>query len=144
MKTRVLLDTGPLVASLNAAEQHHLWAVGQLKSISPPLLTCEAVISETCFVFRAIANGPTRVLDLLQRRLLEIPFRLDPEIETVQRLIRKYANIPASLANTCLVRMSEICAQSSILTLDSDFCVYRRHGRRAIPVIMPERSKGGR
>lgn len=144
MKTRVLLDTGPLIASLNSSERHHSWTVERLKNISPPLLTCEAVISEACFVLKAIPQASTRVLEMVQRGFVEIPFRLDQEIKTVQRLMKKYSNLPASLADVCLVRMSEIYDQSSIFTLDHDFDIYRQHGRRTIPVIMPERGKGRR
>lgn len=137
MKTRVLVDAGPLIAFLNDAEQHHSWAVAALSTVSPPLLTCEAVISEACFVLERVSRGPARLLDLCQRGLVDIPFRLGQEVETVQKLMKKYVNIPASLADACLVRMSELYARSTILTLDSDFRVYRRHGRQAIPVIMP-------
>jgi predicted nucleic acid-binding protein len=140
----VLLDTGPLIASLNASEQYHPWAVTQFKSILPPLLTCEAVISEACFLLRTVPEAPARVFDMMRCGALELPFHLSHEITAVQRLIKKYADIPASLADACLVRMSEIYGQSAILTLHSDFRVYRRHGRQAIPVIMPEQIKSGR
>lgn len=137
MKTRVLLDTGPLVASLDIADRHHLWTVAQFKEILPPLLTCEAVISEACFLLRTVPRAPTRVLEMVQRGALELSFELSHEIKAVHWLMKKYANLPASLADACLVRMSEIYAQSQTLTLDSDFRVYRQHGRRVIPVIMP-------
>ena len=42
-----------------------------------------------------------------------------------------------SLADACLVRMSEIEKNCQVLTIDSDFKLYRKHGRRVIPIIMP-------
>ncbi|HKF95801.1 MAG TPA: hypothetical protein VKB96_14650 [Gammaproteobacteria bacterium] len=83
MNTRVFLDTRPLVASLNVSGRHHLWTVAQLKNISTPLLTCEAAISEACFVLKAVPGAPARVLELVQHGLLEISFQLGDEIKAV-------------------------------------------------------------
>ena len=65
------------------------------------------------------------------------------EVDALQGLIRKFANVPMSLADACLVRMTELDAQSAIVTLDSDFRVYRRNRRRIVPTIMPGREGGG-
>jgi hypothetical protein len=40
-----------------------------------------------------------------------------------------------SLADACLVRLSELRADSEVMTLDGDFTIYRRHGRQVIPLI---------
>lgn len=50
----------------------------------------------------------------------------------------RYANVPISLADASLVRMSEIFSDSPVLTLDGDFRIYRRNGRQAIPLIIPD------
>jgi predicted nucleic acid-binding protein len=42
-----------------------------------------------------------------------------------------------SLADACLVRMAEIFPGSKVLTFDRDFLIYRKHGNRVIPVLMP-------
>jgi hypothetical protein len=54
-------------------------------------------------------------------------------------LMRRYASVPMSLADSCLVRMSEIYPECNVFTLDSDFGIYRRNGRQMIPLITPER-----
>jgi predicted nucleic acid-binding protein len=59
------------------------------------------------------------------------------ELVSVRSLLERYSNVPASLADACLVRLSEIHDRSQVLTLDSDFPIYRRHGRRPIPLIAP-------
>jgi hypothetical protein len=41
------------------------------------------------------------------------------------------------LADACLVRMSEMHADCVVWTPDSDFRVYRRHGRQTIPLLAP-------
>jgi predicted nucleic acid-binding protein len=68
---------------------------------------------------------------------LVVPFRLDQELGPVTKLLRKYANVPMSLADACLVRMAEQVADTAILTVDADFLVYRKHGRQVIPTILP-------
>jgi len=55
----------------------------------------------------------------------------------VLALVRKYASLPISFADACLVRMTEMIAEPLLLTADTDFQVYRRHGRRVIPCVMP-------
>jgi predicted nucleic acid-binding protein len=137
MRRHVLLDTGPLVAWLNARNTYHDWALGQWTEIEPPLLTCEAVVSETCFMLRNRFQGAAAVLELLERGVIAVPFVLAEHLDSVGRLMRKYADVGISLADACLVRMSECYADGAVLTFDSDFRLYRRFGRQTIPVIMP-------
>jgi hypothetical protein len=61
-------------------------------------------------------------------------------LECLARLIRKYATVPMSLADACLVRMAEVLPESTVLTLDRDFRLYRKGGWHVLPVIMPEDS----
>jgi predicted nucleic acid-binding protein len=53
------------------------------------------------------------------------------------RLMEKYADVPMSLADACLVRMSEAASDAVILTTDRDFRIYRRHGRQVVPCLTP-------
>ena len=134
----VLIDTGPLVAYLNRVDNHYRWAKSQLAGMSPPLLTCESVIAEACFILGKCPGGQVAVLDLLRRDAVRIAFSPQQEIESVSRLMVRYANVPISLADASLVRMSETFADSPVLTLDSDFRIYRRNGRQVIPLIIPD------
>lgn len=133
----VIVDTGPLVAFLRRDDGHHAWVSSQLAALDPPLITCEAVLSEAAFLLRRLARGPEALLALLRRQLIRVPFQLEAELPAVERLMSRYANVPMSLADACLVRMSETHAGSVVLTLDSDFRTYRRHGRNVIPLIAP-------
>lgn len=141
MKRDVLLDTGPLVAFLNRRDAYCDWASQQWRQIAPPLLTCEAVISEACFLLGETKGRGDAVVQLLERGVIRIPFHIEDHIQSVKKLLVKYQSVPISLADACLVRMSELHSSSHVLTLDSDFNVYRKHGRQIIPTIMPDRDK---
>jgi predicted nucleic acid-binding protein len=69
--------------------------------------------------------------------VVSIEFRLGDEVESVAALMRRFAEVPMSMADACLVRMTELAPDSSVLTLDSDFTVYRRNRRQVVPVISP-------
>jgi len=89
-----------------------------------PLLTCEAVVSETCFLVRHARGGPSAVLELLSRGALRIAFQLEDNVSAV-RLMARYARVPMSLADACLVHMADELNTGRILTLDDDFAIYR-------------------
>ncbi|MBI2944616.1 MAG: PIN domain-containing protein [Candidatus Wallbacteria bacterium] len=137
MRPSYLLDTGPLVAYLHQREEHHYWAKSTLSTLMRPLLTCESVLSEACFLLEGSPVGVNAVLDLVSRGALEIPFRLTDECDSVARLMRRYATVPMSLADACLVRMAEQISGSVVVTLDGDFAIYRKNGRQVIPTMMP-------
>jgi predicted nucleic acid-binding protein len=136
--TRYALDTGPLVAYLRADDDCHEWAMQTLQDLTPPLRTCEAVLSEACYLLREIKSGRNSVLEMIENGTLSVDFRLSDEIEEVRRLVDRYASVPMSLADACLVRMTETDPHLRIITLDSDFRIYRRLGRQAVPVLMPD------
>jgi predicted nucleic acid-binding protein len=135
---KVILDTGPLVAFLNKSDRYHEWAVIQFARLLPPFYTCEAVLSESCFLSRNYEKGVINIFQLLERGLLKIPFNLQDEFSAISMLLKKYKNVPISLADGCLVRMAEQITNSCICTLDSDFKIYRKDKRKIIPTLMPE------
>jgi predicted nucleic acid-binding protein len=137
VKRNVLLDTGPLIALLDRHDRYHDWAREQFDDIVPPLLTCEAVLTEACFLARRIDGGPAAALQLFERAVAQLDFSIADHFAAVTSLMDRYANVPMSLADACLVRMTELVDRCTVLTLDSDFRVYRRHKRQAIPLVIP-------
>jgi predicted nucleic acid-binding protein len=133
----VLLDTGPWVALLSRNDSHHRWAVEQFRQLKPPLLSCEAVVAETCFLLSRSSFDPALALQFVERGVVQLPFVLQDQIQAVHNLFKRYENVPASLADASLVRLAEISDAPTLLTTDSDFHVYRRHGRQSIPLITP-------
>lgn len=138
MTETLLVDTGPLVAFLNRRDRHHAWAVAVLGEVRPPLLTCEAVISEACFLLRDSAGGAESVLALVERGVVTVDFRAQSEIPALRRLQARFVDVPMSFADACLVRMTELHADSRLLSLDEDFRIYRRNGRQTIPLLAPK------
>jgi predicted nucleic acid-binding protein len=136
VSVEALIDTGPLVAYFMAAEIHHEWAVETFKQLRRPALTCEAVIAEACFLIGRRHIPPARLVAFLQRGDLEIGISLGEEAAAVRSLLERYANVPMSLADACLVRLAEMTGLP-ICTLDSDFTIYRAHGRNALNLIAP-------
>lgn len=135
----IIVDTGPLVALLVRTDAHHDWTVDRLRELSPPFLTCEPVLAEVAHLVRKVRHGVERFVDLLMSDLLRVELAVAVERAAVGRLLRKYADRPMSLADACLVRLAELNDGASVFTLDSDFGVYRKHGRRAIRLITPGR-----
>lgn len=135
--TRVLLDTGPLVAYLNRNDRHHAWAVECWNALFDPLWTCEAVLSEAIFLVQSESADPEPILRLVERRIIRLDFVMDDHRSDVFRLLRKYADQPMSMADACLVRMAELVDPCQVFTTDNDFLVYRRKGRHVIPLLSP-------
>lgn len=140
--TRLVVDTGPLVALLNRRDRHHRWARSVLDAVPPPLFTCEAVLSEASWLLGQARGGREALLTLLSHGIVRVGFQLQPELAAVHALMQRFASVPMPLADACLVRMTELEADSAVITLDSDFRVYRRNRRHVVPVIMPRASGG--
>lgn len=133
----VLLDTGPWVALLSRNDTHHKWALEQFQLFSPPMLSCEAVVAETCFLLKRSGFDPSLALQFIERGVVLLPFALQEQISSVSSLFKRYENVPASLADASLIRLAEINDSPLLLTTDSDFHIYRRHGRQMIPLVSP-------
>jgi len=133
----VLIDTGPLVAVINRRDHHHDWATKQLRQLPSPLITCEPVLTESWFLLGRTNCGREMMLQWIERGLLRVDFSLQNSQARVIELMRQYHSVPMSLADACLVCLSEQRPNSTVMTLDSDFQIYRRFNRLEIPVILP-------
>ena len=136
MAGSVLVDAGFVVALLSRRDTHHSWAVAQAPQCAPPWRTCEAALSEAFHLLGT--RGAPGLSALLRRGSLVLAFELADNLESVLMLMRKYANVPMSLVDACLVRMTETLADPVILTTDADFRIYRRHSRHIVPCVTPD------
>lgn len=134
-----IADTGFLVAFLRKRDAHHEWAVEVARTVSMPLLTCEAVLAETIFHIQSAAV----VLALMESGFLQISFQASDHLNAITKLASRFEDRNPDLADLCLIRMSELFPNHVVITTDeTDFLIYRRNGREAIPLLLPQ--KGSR
>jgi predicted nucleic acid-binding protein len=137
VKEAVILDTGPLVTFLAAGLKHHDWVCQQWQRLRPPLITCEPVLTEVAFLLKREGCETDPIFALLERGVLRIGLEIEDQLPDLRALMRRYRERPMSLADACLVRLAELHSGGVIFTLDADFRIYRRHGNKVIPVLMP-------
>ena len=131
---KAIADTGFIVAFLNRTDAHHGWAVNVAKSITEPLLTCEAVLAEAVFH----VGSAQLVLALIEDEMLRVGFACEGHWQQLQALAERFADRNPDLADLCLIRMSELHPRHVVITVDeSDFRVYRRNKRETIPLLCP-------
>ncbi len=135
MPQSVIIDSSALVALLDPRDQHHRWARTAVADLPLPWLTCEAVVVETLFLLAR--PDAERLCRLLRDGRLRVAYGLRDEVQPVLDLKDKYADVPMSLADACLVRMSETLPDPVVVTTDTDFKFYRRHSRQIVPCLMP-------
>jgi predicted nucleic acid-binding protein len=135
MARNVIVDAGFVVALLNRRDSHHRWAAEQATQHATPWRTCESVLSEGFFLLGS--RGTSALSTLLRRRALVVAFDLNADLKPVLTLMQKYDDVPMSLADACLVRMTETLVDPLILTTDNDFRIYRRHSRQVVPCVVP-------
>jgi len=135
MAKSALVDAGFLVALLSRRDANHGWAAAQAPRLPPPWATCEAVLSEASHLLGGL--GTLSVASLLRRGALVCDYRFADDMDAVLKLLEKYADMPMSFADACLVRMTETLNDPVLLTTDGDFRIYRRHGRQIVPCVLP-------
>ncbi|HUF48884.1 MAG TPA: PIN domain-containing protein [Vicinamibacterales bacterium] len=135
MAAHVVVDAGFLVALLSRRDAHHAWAVTAAEQFPPPWFTCESALSEA-FHLLGVRGAPA-LRALLERQAVQPAFVLGDDLDAVLQVMEKYEDVPASLADASIVRMTETLAEPTVLTTDADFRVYRRHGRRTVPCVLP-------
>ncbi len=134
----IIADAGVIVGLIYEKDQWHEWAFEQAKQLAPPFFTCETVITEACYLLQNVRDGEQTILGMIADGFLQIDFRLSDEAASIKSLMKKYENVPMSLADACLVRMSEKIENSIVFTTDGDFHIYRKKGKRKIDLITPQ------
>jgi uncharacterized protein len=114
-----ILDTGPLVGSLDRDDQWHAWAARVFVAIRQPALTCDAVISEACFLLRDVHDARQKIFALVERGILRVAPILPDESTAVRTLLARYGQ-RMDYADACLVRLSELHRKHTVVTTDAD------------------------
>lgn len=133
----VLIDTGVIVALLDRSEKFHDVCVETIQDLSEPLITCEAVISESCYLLRKVRGAPEAVIQNISADIFQIPFQISDHANELNRILKKYQDREVDLADACLIEMANQYGTGDILTLDDDFKIYR-WGKNKPFHIMPD------
>lgn len=133
----IIADTGPLVAYLDRSDEHHTWAKQVMETLTEPLITCDAVLAEVTFLLQRGRIAPGLPMRMIERGVLQPRLDTGTEAHALRVLLERYDDVPMSLADACVVRMSELHARAKVWTTDSDFTIYRRNRRSLIPLITP-------
>jgi len=134
----ILLDTGVIVALLDRSEKFHRRCADALRELDAPLITCEAVMAESCCLVRNLPGAPEAIIANVAEGIFQIPFQLSREAVGVRSILRKYQDREIDLADACLIHLANEFETGDILTLDKDFQVYR-WGRNKGFRLLPER-----
>jgi predicted nucleic acid-binding protein len=134
--TPVLLDTGCIVALLDRSERYHDACKRVLSDLTAPLVTCEAVIAEACWLLRGMRGAADAVLRNVEEGVFGLPVSLVSASPSVRGLLRKYSRVRMDLADACLVHLADELETGRILTLDSDFLVYRWRKTRRFELLV--------
>lgn len=121
----ILLDTGVIVALFDSTDQFHRLCDESTAHLTQPLVTCEAVITEACFLLRGYPEAIEAILGNIERGIFQLPFQLSNSAAAIQVIRAKYADLPASLADACLIQLADELDTGQILTLDRHFGRYR-------------------
>jgi predicted nucleic acid-binding protein len=136
--TAVLIDTGWIVALLDRSEASHCGCVTAIADIRDQLVTCEAVIAEACCLVRDLPGAADAIIQNVERGVFQVPFRLCAAAPEIRKLLKKYSDVPMDLADACLVALAGLLNTPRVLTLDSDFEIYRWGRNHAFEIIGPE------
>jgi predicted nucleic acid-binding protein len=132
----VLLDTGVIVGLLDRSEKRHQACADVVQELEAPLITCEAVIAESCFLLRNLAGAPEAVIENVSAGIFQIAFQLSREAVGVKQVLRKYRDRQIDLADACLIRLADEFGTGDILTLDGDFEIYRWGKNKAFRMLL--------
>jgi len=132
----VLLDTGVVVALLDRDEKHHTQSASVVANLGNPLVTCEAVIAESCYLLRRFPCAPEVILENVARGVFLVPFQLSRSAASVRSILRKYSDQPADLADACLIHLADELNTGEILTLDRHFAHYRWRKTRSFDLLI--------
>jgi predicted nucleic acid-binding protein len=133
---RVLVDTGPLVAIMSHADQHHKTCLEALHDLPGPLFSCWPVITEAAWLLRRHPGVVRQLLDSISAGFLELLPVESAEAAEIGKVIEKYRNIRPQLADAALVYLAERDGFDVIFTLDRrDFSVYQAGRKRAFRII---------
>jgi len=132
----ILVDAGPLVALVDASDQHHRACVGALRTVREPVGTVWPAVSQAMDLLQDLPRGQQAIFEMLERKALRVLSLDENDLARMRELMVKYGSRRMDLADAALVRVAEREGLSTVFTLDrEDFAAYRLDARKPIRVI---------
>lgn len=133
---RILLDTGPLVALLNAADSHHRLCAETFAALTPPLFTCWPVLTEAAWLLRKQHRPVDRLAEAHAAGLIELLPLESEGLADIAAVMRRYEDAGLQLADAALAHLAEREGISTVFTLDRrDFSIIRLKRKRPLTII---------
>lgn len=136
----VLIDAGPLIALLSRSDSYHTACVPIFRELNCPFVTTLPVITEAMYFLQTYGGsaGQAALWKMIHRGDLVLEHPDVSDLERMDALMQKYADLPMDFADSSLVAIAERLSLERIFTLDrADFSVYRINGKQALTVIGP-------
>ena len=134
--TRILIDSGLLIALFDGSDNHHQPAKNFIKNNTAELVTSLASITETLYLLDFNRHAQLDFLDWVQKGAVTIAPIENSDLSRIRTLIEKYQDLPMDFADACLVYLGETLDIDQIATIDRDFSIYRIKGRKAFKLVL--------
>ncbi len=136
MADELLLDTGAFVALVDRSETRHADCVAALEQWSGPVVTTEAVLTETLYLVGPTWEAQQVCLEFFLRGAFLLVPSSQASLQRVAALMKKYRDLPMDFADATLVALGEEMQTDRVFTLDHrGFSVYRLRGKKSFRLI---------
>ncbi|HEX6863049.1 MAG TPA: PIN domain-containing protein [Thermoanaerobaculia bacterium] len=133
-----LIDTGAMLALLDADDRWHRRCSEIFPSLQLPLATSVAVLTETFHLLNRFVE-PSRAWKFIRSGAVTVLPISDADIPDLQTLMDRYRDRPMDLADATLVHLARREHLDTVFTIDhDDFETYRIDGRRPFRIV-PQR-----
>ena len=130
------MDTGPIVAILAEADEHHGRCVAQLRELRAPLLTCWPVLTEAAWLLRHHPAATAKLFAAFETGVLELAPLDASDIPSMAAILTKYRTLGVQLADAALLHLANRESIDAVFTLDRrDFEVFRLRGGKRLRLI---------
>ena len=136
MRADALIDTGAIVALLDANDRWHAACAAALASLRLPLITSAAVLAEVFHLGGDRRHDVAAAWRLLRSGALTVLPIGDPDLPALDALMARYHDRPMDFADATLVHLARREKVGTVLTIDhDDFETYRIDRRRAFRIV---------
>lgn len=136
MKT-VLVDTGPIIALIDNRDSYHTWAASKIDTFENPMITNTAVVVEVLFILKRLNKNANRFFGFVNEGIIKVKNPYPNNAELIHSMYSKYADLPASFADICLLSMIKQSKETKLFTIDSDFLIYHDSKGKPLNLISP-------